>query len=54
MLNMFPIENHFNEKLIGTHIDGFTDTISVNDLLPYQNTQGGEINVKLYTGIQNT
>lgn len=53
-LNMLPIENHFNEKLIVTNIDGFTDTFSVNDLLPYQDIQGGEIKVKLYNGIQDT
>jgi UDP-2,3-diacylglucosamine pyrophosphatase LpxH len=52
-LNLFPIENHFNEKLIVTNIDGFTDTLSVNDLLPYQDIQGGEIKVKLYNGIQD-
>jgi UDP-2,3-diacylglucosamine pyrophosphatase LpxH len=53
-LNMLPIENHFSEKLIVTNIDGFTDTLSVNDLLPYQDKQGGEIKVKLYNGIQDS
>jgi len=53
-LNKFPIDNHFDEKLIVTNIDEFTDTLSVNDLLPYQNTPGGEIQVKLYNGIQDT
>jgi UDP-2,3-diacylglucosamine pyrophosphatase LpxH len=53
-LNMFPIENHFNEKLIVTNIDGFSDTYTVNDLLPYQETQGGAIQVKLFSVIQDT
>jgi len=53
-LNMLPIENYFNEKMIVTNIDGFTDTLSVNDLLPYQDVQGEEIKVTLYKGIQDT
>ncbi|NCC99776.1 MAG: metallophosphoesterase [Bacteroidia bacterium] len=53
-LNMFPIENHFNEKMIVTNIDGFTETFSVNDFLPYQDIQGGEIKVNYYNGIQDT
>jgi UDP-2,3-diacylglucosamine pyrophosphatase LpxH len=53
-LNMLPINNHFYEKMIVTNIDGFTDTLSVNDLLPYQDIQGGEIKVKFYNGIQDT
>ena len=52
-LDMFPIENHFNEKMIVTNIDGFTDTFSVNDFLPYQEIQGGEIKVNRYKGIQD-
>jgi UDP-2,3-diacylglucosamine pyrophosphatase LpxH len=53
-LNMFPIENYFNEKLVVTNLDGFSEAISVNDLLPYQATPGGEIKVKLFSGIQDT
>lgn len=53
-MNLFPIDNHFNEKMIVTNVAGFTDTLSVNDFLPYQDTPGGEIRVKLYQGIQDT
>lgn len=53
-LNMLPINNHFYEKIIVTNIDGFTDTLSVKDLLPYQDIVGGEIKVKFYNGIQDT
>lgn len=53
-LNMLPIQNHFDEKMIVTNIDGFTDTLSVTDFLPYQDIQGGEIKVKLYNGIHDT
>ncbi|MCK9625821.1 MAG: metallophosphoesterase [Bacteroidales bacterium] len=53
-VNQFPIENHFNEKMIITNVDGFTDTYSVDDLIPFQKTQGGLIQVKLFNGIQNS
>jgi hypothetical protein len=53
-LNMLPINNHFDEKMIVTNINGFTDTLSVNDLLPYQPVEGGEIDVHYYKGIQDT
>ena len=52
-LNLFPINHYFNEKLVVTHVDGFNDTCSVNDLLPYQNIAGGLIQVKLFNGIQD-
>ena len=51
-LNMFTIENNFNEDIIVTNIDKFNGTYSVNDLLPYQETPGGFIDVNLYNGIQ--
>jgi UDP-2,3-diacylglucosamine pyrophosphatase LpxH len=51
-LNTFKIENKFDEKIIVTNVDGFTGTFSVNDVLPYQTTPGGLIDVNLYNGIQ--
>ncbi|KUO62989.1 hypothetical protein APF79_14505 [bacterium BRH_c32] len=48
------IKNNFSEKIIVTNIDGFTKNYSVNDFLPYQKTSGGEIDVNLYKGIQDT
>lgn len=53
-LKTFPIINKFNEKIITTNVNGFTDTYSVNDLLPYQTNLDGQIDVKLYQGIQDT
>ncbi|MFA7289808.1 MAG: hypothetical protein WC055_13105, partial [Melioribacteraceae bacterium] len=47
------INNDFSEKIITTNVDGFTGVYSVNDLLPYQTTPGGEIGVNLYKGIQD-
>ena len=53
-INYLPIENKFDENIIVTNVDGFTGTYSINDLLPYQTTTGGFINVNLYNGIQDT
>ncbi|MCE5174801.1 MAG: metallophosphoesterase [Bacteroidales bacterium] len=53
-LTTYMIANKFNEKIILTNVDGFTGTYSVNDLLPYQTTAGGLIDVNLYKGIQDT
>lgn len=53
-INVLPIENKFDENIIVTNVDGFTGTYSVNDLLPYQTTPDGFIDVNLYKGIQET
>lgn len=53
-LNRFTIKNKYDENLIVTNVNGFNSTFSVNDLLPFQTTAGGVIDVKLYKGIQDT
>ncbi len=53
-LNTFKIENKFDEKIIVTNVDGFTGTYAVNDVLPYQASPGGLIDVELYKGIQDS
>ena len=53
-LSKYTIPNKFDEKIIVTNIDGFKGAYSVNDILPYQNTPEGFIDVKLYKGIQDT
>lgn len=53
-INYLSIKNKFDEKIIVTNINGFTGTYSINDLLPYQTTAGGFIDVNLYRGIQDT
>jgi hypothetical protein len=53
-ITYLPVENNFDEKMIVTNVDGFTGTYSINDLLPYQTTNGGFIDVNLYKGIQDT
>lgn len=52
-IEYLKIENKFDEKLIVTNFDGFTQPYSVNDLLPYQVIAGGFIDVSLYNGIQD-
>ncbi len=49
----FPINSMLSNKNIVTNINGFTQNYSVNDLLPYQTTPGGLIELNLYKGIQD-
>jgi UDP-2,3-diacylglucosamine pyrophosphatase LpxH len=51
LLNMFPVKNKFADKIIVTNINGFTATYSINDILPYQTTPGGLIEMNLYKGV---
>jgi UDP-2,3-diacylglucosamine pyrophosphatase LpxH len=53
-MGMFPVNNHFNEDIIVTNIDGFTGNYSIDDLLPYQSAEGGPIDVNLFNGIQDS
>lgn len=53
-LNMFTITNKYDEKIIVTNVNGFNGKYSVKDLLPYQSSSGGHIDVKLYKGIQDS
>lgn len=53
-INYLKIENRFDEEIIVTNIDGFTGSYAVNDLLPFQSTPGGFIDVKLYKGVQDS
>jgi UDP-2,3-diacylglucosamine pyrophosphatase LpxH len=53
-INALPIENNFDENIFVTNVDGYTGTYSVIDLIPFQTTAGGFIDVNLYDGIQDT
>lgn len=53
-INALPIENKFDEELIVTNINGFSGNFSVNDLVPFQLINGGEIDVNLYKGVQDS
>jgi len=52
-LASYPIANKFDEKIIVTNVNDFKGNYAVNDILPYQTTPGGMIDVKLYKGIQD-
>lgn len=54
LMQQLPIQNRFDEKIIVTGINGFTETYAVNDLLPFQQTPGGFIDMKLYKGALDT
>ena len=53
-INALPIENKFDEELIVTNINGFSGNFSVNDLVPFQLINGGEIDVNLFKGVQDS
>ncbi|MCX6712092.1 MAG: metallophosphoesterase, partial [Candidatus Vogelbacteria bacterium] len=52
-VKLFPITNKFNEDIIVTNVNGFSGSNSVNDLIPYQSTPGGTVDVNLFKGIQD-
>lgn len=52
-LDLFSLTNTFDDDMIVTNVNGFTDTYSVNDLLPSQTEEGGLIEVDLYAGAQD-
>lgn len=52
--HLFPIRNRFDEDSIITNVNGFSGAFSVNDLIPYQTTPNGFIDVNLFNGIQDT
>lgn len=53
LMTLFPVTNKFDEKVIITHINGFTENYSINDLMPYQLTPEGIIDMNLFKGIQD-
>ncbi len=52
-MKMYPLKNRFDEAVIHTKIDEFTDNYSVNDIVPHQSSPGGLIKVNLFHGIQD-
>jgi UDP-2,3-diacylglucosamine pyrophosphatase LpxH len=49
-----PVSNKFSDKVIVTNVGGFTETYSINDMMPYQATPGGFIDCKVFKGIQDS
>ena len=54
LMNELPIKEGFEEKIIRTNIDGFTQDYAMSDLIPRQTEEGGVIDVNLFKGIQDT
>jgi UDP-2,3-diacylglucosamine pyrophosphatase LpxH len=54
LVNMCPITEKFNNKIINTNINGFTQNYSVDDIIPFQLIPDGFIDVKLFRGIYDT
>jgi UDP-2,3-diacylglucosamine pyrophosphatase LpxH len=52
-VNKYPITNKLYENIIVTNVNGFSGIYSVNDLIPYQFSPGGLLNVNFYNGIQD-
>lgn len=50
LMTDLPVKEQFDEKVINTNIDGFTEFYALNDILPYQNPEDGQIDVNLYKG----
>lgn len=53
-LHLFPISNRFDENIIVTNLNGYTGAYKVKDLVPYQSSPGGVINVNFFNGIQDS
>ncbi|MDO9679458.1 MAG: metallophosphoesterase, partial [Bacteroidales bacterium] len=49
-VKLFTVTNKFDENIFVTNVDKLTGTFSVNDVLPFQRTAGGFIDVNLYKG----
>ena len=50
LTSYIPVKDNFDEKIIVTNIGGFSDTLRVNDIIPY-NTENGAIDMKLFSGV---
>lgn len=49
-----PVEDKFDERIIVTGLGGFDRTYAINDILPWQATPGGFIDMNLYKGLMDT
>ncbi|WP_407380346.1 metallophosphoesterase [Methanobrevibacter sp.] len=50
LLNMFPVNESFDEEFINVAVDGFRGSFSINDLIPKEHDDG--IYAKLYRNVQ--
>jgi len=54
LMTAFPVNGGFDEKIIKTNINGFTENYSISDFMPYQLSAEGYIDMKMYKGILAT
>lgn len=54
ILSVLPVKESFDDKVLKTNIDGFTDNYSINDCIPQQDKATGIIDATLYHSIQDT
>ena len=54
IMSQKPVKENWDDKLIQTRVDGYTDTYAINDLIPYYETDNGPLDVNLYKGILDT
>ena len=49
-----PVKESWDDKIIRTGIDGYTETYAINDLIPYHQENNGPLDVNLYKEIEDT
>jgi len=49
-----PVKESWDDKIIKTGIDGYTETYAINDLIPYYQANNGPLDVNLYKRIEDT
>ena len=49
-----PVQESWDDKIIKTGIDGYTETYAINDLVPYYPANNGPLDVNLYKEIEDT
>jgi UDP-2,3-diacylglucosamine pyrophosphatase LpxH len=54
LMQDLPITNRFDDKIIMTNVNGFTETYAVTDLMPFQQPAGGFIDMNLFKGSLDT
>lgn len=52
-VNALPVNQLFSDEVIITNVNNFTGNYSIDDLIPYQSSPGGTIQVNLFNGIQD-
>ena len=49
-----PVKESWDDKIIKTGIDGYTENYAINDLIPYYQENNGPLEVNLYKRIEDT